>query len=50
MDVMTPLLRRVVPVMNRDTVANVKRAGYGFHKVDNRCLDAVKTIVATLPA
>ncbi|MDY6941571.1 MAG: class I SAM-dependent methyltransferase [Pseudomonadota bacterium] len=46
MDVMTPLSRRVGPDMNRDTVANVKAAGFEVTEVNNVFLDVVRTISA----
>ncbi|MGD2137833.1 MAG: class I SAM-dependent methyltransferase [Gammaproteobacteria bacterium] len=50
LDVMTPLWKPIGPEMNRDTVANVARAGYDVRQVRNIYLDVVKTIVATSPA
>ncbi len=43
---MTPLSRRVGPDMNRNTVANVKRAGFKIIEVKHIFLDVVKTIKA----
>jgi hypothetical protein len=43
---MTPITRRVGPEMNRDTVSNVRRAGFAVREVLNVYLDVVKTIVA----
>lgn len=50
MDLMTQLTRRVGPDMNRDTVANVRAAGFRLLEVDNVFLDVVKTIRAVNPA
>ena len=49
LDVMTPLWKPIGPEMNRDTVANVEKAGFEIRRVDNVYLDVVKTIVATAP-
>ena len=49
LNVMTPLWKPVGPEMNRDTVANVEKAGFEIRQVDNVYLDVVKTIVATAP-
>ena len=38
------------PEANRDTVANVRAAGFDIQKVNNIYLDMVKTIEATAPA
>jgi ubiquinone/menaquinone biosynthesis C-methylase UbiE len=46
MDVMTLLTERVGPAMNRDTVSNVRLAGFEIVEVDNIFLDVVKTIQA----
>ena len=46
LDVMTPLWRPIGPEMNRDTVANVEKAGFVIREVKNIYLDVVKTIVA----
>ena len=50
MNVMTPLSSRVGPDMNRDTLGNVRRAGYSVQAVNHVFLDVVKTIHATNPA
>ena len=50
MNVMTPFSRRVGPDMNRDTVDNVRQAGYEIEAVEHVFLDVVKTIHATNPA
>ena len=49
LNVMTPIWRPIGPEMNRDTVANVARAGFAIREVNNIYLDVVKTIVATAP-
>jgi ubiquinone/menaquinone biosynthesis C-methylase UbiE len=50
LDVMTPLWKPIGPEMNRDTLANVERAGFEIQQVNNIYLDVVKTIIATSPA
>ena len=47
MDAMTPLLRARGTELNRDTVANVKAAGFELQEVTHVFLDVVKTIHAT---
>jgi ubiquinone/menaquinone biosynthesis C-methylase UbiE len=47
LNVMTPLWKPIGPEMNRDTVANVEKAGFEICQVDNVYLDVVKTIIAT---
>jgi ubiquinone/menaquinone biosynthesis C-methylase UbiE len=49
-DLMTPLTRRNGPDLNRDTVANVHRAGFKIVRVKNAYLDIVKMIEAENPA
>lgn len=49
MHAMTPLSRRLGPDMNRDTVSNVRRAGFRVTEVVNTFLDVVKTIRAVNP-
>jgi ubiquinone/menaquinone biosynthesis C-methylase UbiE len=49
LNVMTPLWKPIGPEMNRDTVANVEKAGFEIREVNNIYLDVVKTIVATTP-
>jgi ubiquinone/menaquinone biosynthesis C-methylase UbiE len=44
--VMTPITRRVGPEMNRDTVSNVRKAGFTLREVRNVYLDVVRIIVA----
>jgi ubiquinone/menaquinone biosynthesis C-methylase UbiE len=46
MDLMTPLVSRVGPDLNRDTVGNVQKAGFQLRRVENVYLDIVKTIEA----
>lgn len=50
MDLMSLLTERIGPAMNRDTVANVRAAGFADIRVDNVFLDVVKTIRAVNPA
>lgn len=50
MDLMTILTERIGPAMNRDTVANVRAAGFEIEEVDHVFLDVVKTIKAVKPA
>ncbi|MBL6932216.1 MAG: class I SAM-dependent methyltransferase [Rhodospirillales bacterium] len=47
---MNPLCRSLGPEINRDTVANVREAGFLVNRVTNVYLDVVKTIEATAPA
>ena len=49
MHMMTPLSRKVGPEMNRDTVENVRQAGFDVIEVENIFLDVVKTIFARKP-
>lgn len=49
MHIMTPLSRKVGPEMNRDTVENVRQAGFDVIEVENIFLDVVKTISARKP-
>jgi ubiquinone/menaquinone biosynthesis C-methylase UbiE len=46
---MTPLLSRFGPEMNRPTVENVRRAGFEIREVENFFLDVVKTVTAVAP-
>jgi ubiquinone/menaquinone biosynthesis C-methylase UbiE len=48
-DLMTPISRRLGPDMNRDTVANVQRAGFVLYREENVYLDVVKAIEARRP-
>jgi len=50
LNVMNPVFRKVGPEINRDTVANVRAAGFELRKVTNIFLDVVKTIEAAAPA
>ena len=45
-DLLTPLSRRLGPEMNRDTVANLLRAGFELEREENVYLDVVKAIQA----
>jgi ubiquinone/menaquinone biosynthesis C-methylase UbiE len=49
-DLVTPISRRMGPEMNRDTVANVLRAGFDLCREENVYLDVVKAIEARRPA
>jgi ubiquinone/menaquinone biosynthesis C-methylase UbiE len=49
MDLMTPLVSRFGPQLNRDTVGNVQRAGFRLCRVENVYLDIVKAIEAVKP-
>jgi ubiquinone/menaquinone biosynthesis C-methylase UbiE len=49
LNIMNPIARGLGPEINRDTVANVRAAGFGITKVTNIYLDVVKTIEATAP-
>ena len=49
MNLMNPLTRIVGPEVNRDTVANVRAAGFEIIEVNNVFLDTVKTIHAVRP-
>ena len=46
LDIMNPLFRQIGPDINRDTVANVQKAGFQQVQVTNLFLDVVKTIKA----
>ena len=50
LNLMTGLSRRFGPEMNRDTVANVERAGFEVKAVEPVYLDVVKMIRAAAPA
>ena len=45
-DLMTQLSRRFGPELNRDTVANVIKAGFALRREENIYLDIVKSIEA----
>lgn len=47
MEIMTPISRKLGPEMNRNTVDNVKAAGFTVTEVNHIFLDIVKTIKAT---
>lgn len=49
LNLMTPLTRRLGPELNRDTPANVRRAGYVEIRVEPVYLDVVKVIRAVAP-
>ncbi len=49
MNVINPVCRRLGPEVNRDTVANVKAAGFHVERVTNIYLYMIKTIEATAP-
>ncbi|NGZ07604.1 MAG: class I SAM-dependent methyltransferase [Magnetococcales bacterium] len=49
LDMCNPLCRHIGPEMNRDTVANVRKAGFRIHSVEHHFLDVVKTIRALRP-
>jgi ubiquinone/menaquinone biosynthesis C-methylase UbiE len=46
MDLMTHLTEQLGPSLNRDTVSNVRQAGFEITEVNNIFLDVVKTIKA----
>lgn len=46
MDLMTPIVSRFGPALNRDTVGNVQKAGFRLRRVENVYLDIVKAIEA----
>ncbi|MBC8269367.1 MAG: class I SAM-dependent methyltransferase [Rhodospirillaceae bacterium] len=50
LDLVNPLCRHLGPDINRDTVANVRAAGFEVGKVTNVYLDVVKFIEAVAPA
>ncbi|MBF0295221.1 MAG: class I SAM-dependent methyltransferase [Magnetococcales bacterium] len=49
LDMCNPLCRHIGPEMNRDTVANVEKAGFDVMSVNHLFLDVVKTITARKP-
>ncbi len=49
LDVLNPLARRFGPEVNRDTVSNVRRAGFDVRAVEHVYLDVVKMIHAVAP-
>ena len=50
LNLMNPVFRHLGPEINRDTVANVRAAGFEIAKVTNVYLDVVKIIEAIAPA
>ncbi len=48
-DLLTPITRRMGPDMNRDTVANMLRAGFELSREQNVYVDVVKAIEARRP-
>ena len=50
MNLMTLLTEKLGPAMNRDTVGNVRAAGFEVLEVNHIFLDVVKTIIARKPA
>jgi ubiquinone/menaquinone biosynthesis C-methylase UbiE len=49
LNMMNPLSKRLGPEVNRDTVSNVRQAGFRVRQVKHIFLDVVKTIVAEAP-
>ena len=49
LNLMNPVARHIGPEINRDTVSNVREAGFEITRVTNIFLDVVKTIEATAP-
>ena len=49
LNAMNPIARRLGPEVNRDTPANVVKAGFEIKRVYNVYLDVVRTIYATVP-
>lgn len=49
LDLMTFITRKIGPEMNRNTVGNVRAAGFDVTEVNNLFLDIVKTIKAVKP-
>jgi len=50
MKALSPLVRKVGPETDRDTVANVQAAGFRVTEVENVFLDMVKAIHAVNPS
>ena len=50
LDLMTPLSRLVGPDLNRNTVANVQKAGFRLRREENVYLDIIKIIEAVKPS
>lgn len=49
LNMMNPLSKKLGPEVNRDTVSNVRKAGFRVREVKHIFLDVVKTIVAEAP-
>lgn len=49
LNLLTPLSRKAGPELNRDTPANVEKAGFQIREVNNVYLDFVRTISAVAP-
>lgn len=49
LDLMTPLVRRLGPELNRDTVANLRQAGFLEVQEERVYLDVVKLIYGVSP-
>lgn len=50
LDAMTYISRRIGPDLNRDTVGNVRRAGFLISREQNVCFDIVRSIDARKPS
>ena len=50
LNLINPVARRFGPEVNRDTLANVTRAGFEVRAVERIYLDVVKMIHAVVPA
>ena len=50
LDAFTYVTRLIGPDLNRDTVGNVRRAGFRIIREQNMYLDIVRAIQATKPA
>ena len=50
LNLMNPVVRHLGPEINRDTTANVRKAGFHVRRITNVYLDIVKTIEAVAPA
>ncbi|MBL4606834.1 MAG: class I SAM-dependent methyltransferase [Pseudomonadales bacterium] len=49
MKMMSPISSMIGPAMDRDTVSNVKQAGFKITRVENIYMDVVRTISAVAP-
>ena len=49
LNMMNPLSKKLGPEVNRDTVSNVRKAGFRIRQVNHIFLDVVKTIAAEAP-